>query len=321
MPPSYLVYEDSTVYAQPAFRLMALVDLPLADPKARQAMAALLDVFLELASPELALFAHAGGKIKALKPETFSPKIVAKARKRIEEGDWPWPSTMRFYGHFEDPHPSVAPPHLRFEQLHEYGCIQIELPIDDRFLNPTLLTSVSDSFQAILGALPVLWAVVGYGMYQPVSIDSLIWMLPRVTPRYRCAIEVQPDKAHRLLRRTRHMDELREGTYPVLGLPDIGWRTFIGDEFLPRLPDLQALAAQPGVTLARGDSFTVVQAGAAPIWGDVNMAEDITPYRATARALKPCKPEWIRVRNGLFGGYENDNGLERIEQWYQRFDE
>ncbi|HRK42230.1 MAG TPA: hypothetical protein PLH11_04230 [Gemmobacter sp.] len=216
MPPSYLVYEDSTVYAQPAFRLMALVDLPLADPKARQAMSALLDVFLEFASPELALFAHAGGKIKALKPETFSPKIVAKARKRIEEGDWPWPSTMRFYGHFEDPHPSVAPPHLRFEERGQLSTVQIELPHDAESL-----VDFANRVQSVLLDLPVLWGVVGYGMYQPVSIDSLIWMLPRVTPRYRCAIEVQPDRAESSLRRSARLEELRQNITPVFTLP---WR-------------------------------------------------------------------------------------------------
>lgn len=315
MPPSYLVYEDSTVYAQPAFRLMALVDLPLADPKARQAMTALLDLFLEFASPELALFAQAGGKIKSLKPETFSPKIVAKARKRIEDGEWSWPSTLRFNGYFEDPHPSVAPPNLRFEQRARLSTVQIELPPDAGGL-----ADFSNRVQAILSGLPVLWGVVGFGMYQPVAIDSLIWMLPRITPRYRCAIEVQPNSVEDELRRTANLEELRKQITPVSTLPDIGWRTFIGDEFLPRLPDLPALAAQPGVTLSRGESYTVVQAGEVPIWGDVNLAEDITPYRAVARALKPCKPEWTRVRNGVFGGYENDNGLDRIEQWYERFD-
>lgn len=320
MRPSHLIYDGSTVYAQPAFRIMALVDMPLADPVARQAMSVLLTDFLEIAAPRLELFARAGGKVKALKPETFSAKIVTKARSMIDEGEWTWPSTLRFYGHFEEPHPSVAPPHLRFEQLHEYGCIQIELPLDPPCLDEAGLVAFSNRVQGHLAGLPVLWGVMGYGMFQPVSLESLIWMLPRVTPRYRCAIEVQPDKAHRLLRRTQHMDELQAGTFPVMGLPDIGWRTIVGDVFRDRLPELEGLASQPGIRLARGGSFTVVEAGPAPIWGDVNVDEDFALYRTVAAALKPCKPEWIRVRNGLFGGYENDNGLDRIEAWYERFE-
>ena len=314
-PPEPLRRESGRVYAVPSFRIMALVDREMASSDMRDAAAALLDLFLSSIDHTDMWSAHAGARTSQLKPVKIAPKRLEKLHAWLRDTDWKWPSTLRL-NRWDEALELFAPPHLRLEQRGRVATFQIELPQDAEGL-----IGFADRVQAILADLPVLWGVMGFGMYQPLGVDSLIWMLPRVTPRYRCAIEVQPDRAESCLRRIAHLEELRQKITPVFTLPDIGWRTFIGDEFLPRLPDLPALASQPGIALSRGDSFTVVQAGAAPIWGDVNMAEDITPYRAVAHALKPCKPEWIRVRNGLFGGYENDNGLERIEQWYHRFDE
>ena len=314
-PPEPLRRESGRVYAVPSFRILLHVEKPLGDPAMKAVSDALIDLFWEGRSHENMIFGRAGGRFKKLGAEYVTPKVIAKAKKWAAEAAWEWPSTLRFARWFDDLECS-GPPHLRLEQRAELSTIQLELPPEWQGI-----PAFTERVTALISDLPVLWGVMGFGMFQPVALDSLIWMLPRVTPRYRCAIEVQPDRAESSLRRSARLEELRLKITPVFTLPDIGWRTFIGDEFLPRLPDLPALASQPGIALSRGDSFTVVQAGAAPIWGDVNMAEDITPYRAVAHALKPCKPEWIRVRNGLFGGYENDNGLERIEQWYHRFED
>lgn len=314
MPPSKLLYEGSTVYAQPTFRVIVVVDMPLSAAPMRQAMHHVLDLFTDAAGARLTLSAHSGGKVKSLKPKAMSANVMQKARTLIDDAAWEWPSTLRFYGQVEDPYPSVAPPHLRFEQFAETSLIQIELPPDG-----DELIAFADHVTTALRDLPVLWGVMGFGMFQLETDDSLIWMLPRVTPRYKCAIEVQPNFARSLLRRVRHMDELRLNQDPVMALPDLGWRTLVGSVFYDRLPNLADLASVPKVTLDRATNFVAVTAGNAPVWGDVNLAEDIAPFREVGRALHPVRPAWERTKNALFGGYENDNGLDRIEAWYERF--
>lgn len=125
MSPNKLLYENATVYAQPSFRVIAMIDMPLSASPMRQAMQTILDHFLEAAGERLTVFAYSGGKVKSLKPEVFSPKILAKARKLIAAEVWAWPSTLRFNGYFDEPHPCVAPPHMRFEQRAQMGVFQI----------------------------------------------------------------------------------------------------------------------------------------------------------------------------------------------------
>jgi hypothetical protein len=227
---------------------------------------------------------------------------------------WAWPSTLRFNGYFEDPHGSVAPPHLRFEQTARTAIIQIELPPED-----TGLVAFADQTTAALAGLPVIWGAMGFGLYQPVSLDSLIWMLPRITPRYRCALEVQPSQVEPGLQRIESYAFYTK--FPNLkgGVGDIGWRNLIGQPFLDRLPALtDDVQAQPAVTLRRFDHFAELTAGPGPVWGDVNAAEDISAWLAVVQLLQPVLPEWDFVRNRLFGGDENDNALDRLEAWQAR---
>lgn len=311
--PAPLRYDSDTVYALPSFRILLHVDLPMGDPRMKDLSDALIDMFFDGLAYDNMIFGHAGGRIRKLGAVYVTPKVIAKAKAWAAGTAWEWPSTLRFARWFDN-FDCSGPPHLRLEQRAYLSTIQIELPPDSARINP-----FADQVMALVSGLPVVWGVMGFGMFQPVALDSLIWMLPRVTPRYKCAIEVQPDFLETDLRRSADMEEVRGQIQPVMSLPDIGWRTFIGDEFRDRLPDLDSLEDMPGITLSRGTSFTLVEAGPAPVWGDVNMAEDISTYRAIARTLKPCQPEWVRVKNGLFGGYENDNGLDRIEAWYERF--
>lgn len=314
MPPINQTYESETVYAQPAYRVIAMIDMGLAEPEMRQVMQTILDRFLQAAGDRIALYAYSGGKVKTLSGKKFTPKAIAKARDLIALEDWKFPTTLRFNGFFNEPHDSVAPPHLRFEQCAELGILQIELPPEDAGL-----VAFSDDILKILADVPVLWGAMGFGMYQPTSIDSLIWMLPRVTPRYACAIEVQPDFAQSFLRRRPTMEDLRLQRERVLTVPDLGWKTLIGSAFYDRLPDLDALPQTPDVAVDRLKAFTAITAGKSPVWGDVNLGEDIAAFRAVGQALHPVRPEWIRVKHGLFGGFENDNGLDRLEAWYERF--
>lgn len=94
----------------------------------------------------------------------------------------------------------------------------------------------------------------------------------------------------------------------------------IGKEFLSRLPPLTDLASQPGLAVRKFAQFAELTAGPEPIWGDINSGEDISAWQNAATALAQVRPDWEFAKRRLFGGgYENDNGLERIEAWHERF--
>ncbi len=313
--PAPLVRDSDQVYAVPSFRILLQVEKPMGDPAMKALTASLLDLFLDGLNLEGMYFGRAGGRYRRLSATPVTDKVIARARAWAAEAEWEWPSTLRFTRWFEE-FDLGGPPSLRLEQRARLSTIQIELPPDS-----PLTTRFADRVLELVAELPVVWGVMGFGMFQPVALDSLIWMLPRATSRYRCAIEVQPNAIDSELRRTATVTELRLKIEPVVSIPDIGWRTLIGDEFLPRLPDLDRLSGRAGITLSRGDGFTVIEAGPAPIWGDAALGEDIAPYRAVAGVLQPCRTSLPRACDALFGGSVNDNGEARIRQWYERFDE
>ncbi|SOC04332.1 uncharacterized protein DUF3396 [Rhodobacter sp. JA431] len=312
--PGPLRRDGERVYALPSFRILLHIDRALGDPSMKHAAGKLLALFLEGLDHTDMIFGHAGGRIKKLGAEYINDKVIAKAVKWAAETEWQWPSTLRFARWFDD-FDCSGPPHIRLEQRAYLATIQIELPPDD----PRCVI-FAERVQQIVADLPVIWGVMGYGMFQPVALDSLIFLLPRVATRYRCAIEVQPDRVESALRREASFEQLRLGETPVLSVPDIGWRTLVGREFLERLPDLAGLAGAEGLSVVASERFTSITAGPQPIWGDVNEAEDISLYSSVADALRPVRADWPYASKAFFGGAIDNSGLDRLEAWYGRFD-
>ncbi len=311
MPPPPLRYND-TSFALPSFRLLSFFNRPLADPEMKAAALAVFDLFVGAASGRLAWFAKAGSGVRQTPPQRVDDAVIAAERQWLEKAVFDWPTTFRFNGWLDEPDCIVAPPHLRIEQRADLSLIQMEMPPD-----LPAPAGFADRFCAILGRLPLVWGVIGMGIYLPTANDSLVWMLPRVGTRFRAAIEVQPDHAERGLR-TRRADlgvPARRS-----GIPDIGWRTLLGSPFISSL-DFGRLQALPGVDLHRHKGFIALTAGPVPIWGDINQGEDLTSYRAVAAALRSLRLPPAYIRNALFGSGGASEKLDRLEAWSARYED
>jgi hypothetical protein len=105
------------------------------------------------------------------------------------------------------------------------------------------------------------------------------------------------------------------------GMPSVNWLTLIGDEFArSKEMNLEALDAEKraleafGVFQRRGAFGVALAAGRQPLEGDINLGDDLEPYVAVARRIKPlllteqtllfgpfARPEVSRAWLGRFG--------------------
>lgn len=313
MTPEPLFFENEA-FALPAFRIFAFVDLPLADPAMKAAALRIMDLFLAVGGEQVAFVARSGGRIKTLKPEPVTPETLAETRGWLASDPLSWPSTLRFNGWPGAPLNIASPPHLRIEQGAHEALFQIELDAQ-----APGLVAFADAVGEVLADLPVICGAMGMGVYLPAAKSSLLGELPRIFPRYRCAIEVQPEQAAMGLRRDEGMAFYRMFPDLLPGIADIGWRTLLGREFTDRLPDLGGLDGAGGIEIRRQGLVTTVCAGSQPIWGDVNRAEDISTYREVARALAPVRMQRDYVLRWLFGSNHDDpEAVDRLEAWQDR---
>jgi hypothetical protein len=98
------------------------------------------------------------------------------------------------------------------------------------------------------------------------------------------------------------------------GIPDIGWKTVIGGEFLAEI-DQAALARIEGVTLRPLGTGVEITIGDAPRWGDVNTGEDVSTYAAVCRALAPIQASKAMLRRSPLNRQEGV--AELIENYYR----
>lgn len=307
-------YYADRPFAFPAFRAFALSADPVSHPGMRAAALRAFDLYMQVAAQGTAFFARAGGAFKTLTPTPVSAGVVATARDWLAGDAFAWPTTLRFNGWAPDPVGRVVPPHFRVEQTAHAALIQIELPPD--FPDPV---AFSEAFTALLAEAPVTYAAMGYGFYLPAALDSLADNLPRAFARYRCALEFPPENAGRGLLRNQDMAMYRNNPDWQGGIPDIGWRTILGRAYFDRLPDLAAIADIPGARLVRNDRMAVIDAGPAPVWGDVNTGEDVTAFAAVSRALEPVRGDRAQMQNALFGDSRLPPQSDHFEDWLERF--
>lgn len=314
MTPDPAFYADAA-FALPAFRIFACSKTDLCEPSMRQAAAEILDIFLEVCGPSVDFVAKSGGRIKSLRPEKLSDKTLKSAKAFIAEADWSWPSTLRFNGWPGAPLNVVTPPHLRIEQAAGYAVFQLEFPPD-----MDGLVEISDRIEAVLVKLDIIYGYCGFGLYLPAVKDSLISQLPAIFQQYRCAIEVQPDHILMGLQRIESAAFYRKFPAVKTGIPDIGWRTILGKEFSAKLPSLESALTHPETDIRRYGDITVITAGRAPIWGDLNRGDDITPYRNVAQALDELRLGREYLLRWLFGGNEDfEESIEWLDAWAVRF--
>ncbi|NEP60529.1 MAG: DUF3396 domain-containing protein [Symploca sp. SIO2G7] len=261
--------------------------------------------------------AIAGDDVSGLRPKKVTAERLAEGREWLATAPKTWPSICRMAGPANEAAAVYAIPTLRIEQAADVSYVDLAVPWEDA----AAAAAFGDTITGIVRDMPLLCGVMGMGFALPASFDSLASFFPRAYPRYRTAIEFMVDGPRWGIHReigNAHWHKFPEARD---GIADVGWRTFVGDYYLPRLPELDAVADAPVVTLERHERMAILTAGAVPIWGDVNADEDISAYRAVAAALAPVRMHIEPALSGLFGSQRrNPEGRDRVEGYLARYD-
>ena len=312
--PEPLFYEGSPC-APPAFRTLLYLDGSLNDETNAAGVTRLFDLFFAHYGEEAAWIAVADHERK-MRPRKLTEARVDDARGWINTPNKSFPATCRVAGPLDDDLGAVTVPAFRVDE-YRVPFVDLSVPDDlDRALR------FAEQVTAVIRDLPVIAGVMGLGFYLPVALDSLAWFLPRTGQRYRAAIRPTVDGGTMGVRRTGEGFRWHEHPDVHPGLPDIGWRTIAGVDFLDRLGDLSALDERDDVEVERRPTMTLVTAGDHPVWGDVDRGDDLAPYRAVARALAPVRYPYEVAIGSLFGDQEFDPaGPEHVRAYLLRFDD
>jgi hypothetical protein len=242
------------------------------------------------------------------------PAVLPKVKAWLDARDKTFGATLMMSGgpavDADDEAPDgETPPHLRIEEAAACVMIEVSLPPDTPDPVPA-----ADAIAGLCVGQGLVFGLQGMGYMLSPAMDSVVARLPLAHARYRTAIELRlsdPPDAIMTEGSTLPWDEM-PGARP--GLPDIGWRTWIGPALAAGLvipPELGPFAGPFGV---------MVQAGPQPVWGDVNRGEDIAAFQAVAAALAPAMlaPEVAAIL--MFGGTTDDPDLaDRLETYMARF--
>lgn len=292
--PEMLTYENDPM-AVPAFRILAIIDGDLADKRSQSRYAAIYGQF-EAAYGEAANvtsyhFDKHEGVIKWMKPDLLEEGCRFFERPKAKYSDG-----LRRYGLLPAAFDNPALPYFGIENQKSATALEIALPID-----AATDKAFADKVLSELDATPLICGVMGFGFFLPPYKSSLAFMLGQASQRYRAAFEIRAGMVIEGIRREGSFHRWKADEMP--GIADVGWRTLVGNEFLPRLPPrLEAMADVASVEVRRGPNFVTVTAGAEPIWGDINAQEDLTAYQAVAAFLKPIRFPVSCGHNFMFGG-------------------
>jgi len=309
--PDPLFYGDE-IAALPAFRTLAYLDGPPDDPRVAAAVGAMFEAFVERFGDGLGLMSkRLVGRTG--KPSKVTPKALKDLRNWIGAPDRLDSGAGVRLGSVNTEELPPAIPWFRLEQRYDdQTMVEISVAPDA----PSLL-GFADEIADDLATAPMICAAQGFGFFLPPAHDSLNWLLPRLSTRYKTALLHTLDMPSCGLRRAHSAMPYTGDMQP--GIADIGWRTFIGPEYLDRLPKTFDLPAD--VTIAASDAMVILTAGKTPIWGDAVLGEDIETYRAIAAALAPVRyPYAIAVHQNFGGDTAAADQADLIKGHYHRLD-
>ncbi|MEE9390872.1 MAG: type VI immunity family protein [Planctomycetota bacterium] len=309
--PKVLTLDDEPV-AEPAFRTLAWIDGSLNDSELAERLGQAYDVFSEVFGGDVGVIGMRDGD-RRLAPKEVTTRLLNDGRKWFRTGRKEFAATLRLFRYPTEDFNAPRVPSFRVDE-HD-GCVLLETSIPDENVG-----TFADDLAHVLQELPLLSAVQGMGFAVPISFESLITRFPRTTMRYRTAIEFFVSDAIDGVRVERSPFPWSQFPDISPGIPDIGWRTFVGESFLERTPGLNEIDHE-GVAVDVREKVVVLTAGEEPIWGDVNAGEDISPYQAVAAALRPIRyPSEVAYRS-LFGDLSDDaSGRDRIDAYLGRYD-
>lgn len=326
------------VIAVPSYRVRAHFGAAFDHPAMRAGLGTLVDGFLASYQNNLEILtlqkASASSKVKQTK---MTSKKLSDLRKECAAGFLTY-RAFRFSG-ADGTTPALPAmsahhypvPRALEDKMAPFSTLILDLPFD------TGGELVELSHQ-VLRSMPVIAATAGFGFSFCDPSSFAYRLLPPAHLRYRCALMADDPPASKLVRydtawvKMRRLDQRRKSSNIDIpnddlydytpGLPDIGWRTYIGEAFRTRLPDQpDASFFGHGATLEILDTMSIVTAGSAPIWGDLNTVEDISAYQAAAAYLAPAMADHgLRVREAPCYTKSDPEKVRAAEAYVNRFD-
>ncbi|WP_417257266.1 hypothetical protein [Celeribacter halophilus] len=218
------------------------------------------------------------------------------------------------------------------------GFVGLEIPWE----HPAA-TGLIARLHQIMDGVPLVAGVCGYGFAMAPG-DFGQYKLPPAHLRFRTALmaqmellsrEVRYDAPFVQMRRLYQRRDAKGATIPEAelfdyetGLPDIGWRTYLGADLSARVDaqegretKLAALIAQGGAMEERA-GHRVVTASPAPVWGDLNAGESITGYIAARAYLEPAlASRSIRLLSAPCHDTSDKDRMREAEAYVDRFKE
>ncbi len=273
--------------AVPAFRSAAVLDGLLNVPDTKAAVLGLFDLFVSRFGGNIGYMAlDKAGASAAAKLVKCTPDKLVELRATLD-GEMTKLLRLRLFGAKVAP---MSAPNLPFLSiLRSAGpatAVELSLPA-----NLPDLMDVAGAIDGILRAAPLRSGFQSFGFLPDVGVAGP--MHPAAFRRYRCAVMGEfPTSILHLSFRTANIAQ-RDGDYTP-GITETGWRTYVGAAFRDRLGNADTLAAR-GVRVEPLAGMTVVTAGDAPIWGDVNKGDTIAGYQAAHDFLRPAYGErkWL----------------------------
>jgi len=237
----------------------------------------------------------------------------------------PWPRNegFRFYGNevVHGIHP-VGLPYVSLEQIN-FANYDDDDAFHVHFLD-IALSKEHEGFheylkliEAFLPEADVCCGFAGYGFFiLPAREGANADVIP-VLETHRAALAYMPRRILDALKRTsatgsdRMQVDLR---HIKPGIPDIGWKTWVGPEYWDRI-DLDSIeaSASDAVTINRTDTLLTLTAGSKPVWG--KEGDDLSPYREAAKLLQTVRVDTELVRHYPFFAEHSDETIAYIERF------
>lgn len=262
-------------------------------------------------------------------PDKKTSKVTATKAQDLQDVEesiglvWPRDEGFRFYGN-EVPH-GVHPVGLPYVSLE-----QINFPNyddDDAFHFHFLDIALSKEHEgfheflniveAFLPHVEVCYGYAGYGFFiLPAREGANADVIP-VLETHRAALAFMPRRILEALKRTsatgsdRMQVDLR---HVQPGIPDIGWKTWVGPEYWDRI-DLDRIesAASEAIAINRTEKLLTLTAGSEPLWG--KEGDDLSPYREVAKLLRPIRVDSELVHHFPFFAEHPDETVAYIERF------
>ncbi|MGR3466770.1 MAG: hypothetical protein ACU0CI_02750 [Shimia sp.] len=325
----------SLVIAVPSVRLRAHFSTDFGDTDLRTGLAAILETFMEAFEPEIGSVALEKASEGNLRVHKRTKANFAKAYAAVEAGLGPL-RAVSFAGPLDSEGPSRLP-FLRASHLpvpadlradySPFSGIAIDLPAEHPRGLPTL-----EAVDRILRTLPTFAGSMGLGFSMANPHNLSFRSLPSAHLRYRCALMSDDHPFSRVVRYSEpwvisRRERQRARAHPAVipedqlfdytpGLPDVGWRTYVGGDFRARLEG----TAPSGLDVQTHGGLMVLTAGPAPIWGDLNADEDISLYRQAYGFLEPAlASREARVLHAPGYSKRDTNAVRDAEAYVDRF--